>query len=182
MRHSRSCVEEMLEARLVWGFAHGCHWKHLLLSEAGAGSLTYTQWLEGACFLAPLTCHISQWDILKVVSWTVKMHRKPNPGEGSGNPILVFTVPAVNSSPSPGLTLTCATSMPAFRTEVYECPNLWDWTTREEAGFYSHAIRPGCGEGKKVWRLRTDCFNEENEPFIVYVTPRPLAVSMFLFN
>lgn len=30
---------------------------------------------------------------------------------------------------------------------------------------------------KKVWGLRTDCFNEEKGSFLVYVLPRPLAVS-----
>lgn len=34
----------------------------------------------------------------------------------------------------------------------------------------------------KVWRLRTECFDEENGSFLVYVPPRPLAGSWFIFN
>lgn len=33
---------------------------------------------------------------------------------------------------------------------------------------------------KKVWGLRTDCFNEENGSFIAYVPPRLLAASRFV--
>lgn len=35
---------------------------------------------------------------------------------------------------------------------------------------------------KKVRRLRTDCFNEERESFIVSVPPKSLAVSRFVFS
>lgn len=33
-----------------------------------------------------------------------------------------------------------------------------------------------------MWGLRTDSFNEENRSFLVYVPPRPLAVSRFVFK
>lgn len=33
-----------------------------------------------------------------------------------------------------------------------------------------------------MWGLRTDCFNEESRSFLVYVPPRPLAVSRFVFK
>ena len=33
-----------------------------------------------------------------------------------------------------------------------------------------------------MWRLRTDCFNEERESFIVSVPPKSLAVSRFVFS
>ena len=35
---------------------------------------------------------------------------------------------------------------------------------------------------KKVGRLRTDCFNEERESFIVSVPPKSLAVTRFVFS
>lgn len=45
--------------------------------------------------------------------------------------------------------------------------------------FYFHAIKADRGEEESMG-LRTDCFNEENGSFIVYVPPRPLAVSRFV--